>query len=295
MLYHRLLLLHLLLLTIASTPTQGAVFVEGHCYRDDLASPTVTVSGGHYDPEGLLPDICTKICGRLDYIYSAIDEGKYCFCMDNIDVTATSPKETECEGLTPGLIQVWKAPGELSFTINADTFNFIVGETLNLTVTAKETWMIEWGDGSGHNRNGTQHIYTMPGEFVIVAFLELVPTVKDGIRVIVLEAPNATLECPDLVTVGEDAECHLITSTQGYDNVITAAFSAPDIPIFTYHVPGERTQGYGSVQGSASLNSSVSLKISQAIILHSNGVRAGYLSRIHLTAQTAGSVALYVR
>ncbi|XP_069170116.1 uncharacterized protein [Procambarus clarkii] len=302
--YRRPVLVLQLLLAAAST-TSPATFIEGGCYRDAVQSPWVSMSGGHYSPEGLTPDICKNFCGRLHFWYCAADEGRYCYCLQKLGTlvaasglcTAVCVDGSECGGSTPGLLTLWQTSvltGHLNLTLNANTSLFPVGATVSVTVNATSSWVTNWGDGSIYITNGTNHTYTIPGEYTVVAFLELVPGVMDGATVTVVSKPNGTLNCPAHVTVGEAAVCPLITSTQGYGSVLNTTYTEPGMPQTSYHIPEEVSRVYGSILNvAAPAGTPRLLKTPTALTLHSEGVHAGYLAAVRVMATTPGWLSLY--
>ncbi|XP_069195180.1 uncharacterized protein [Procambarus clarkii] len=305
MLTNRQLVLVLQLLLAAAYPAAPATFIEGGCYRDAVLRPWVSVSGGDYSPEGLTPEICKNFCSRLHFWYCAADEGRYCYCLQTLGTLksasglcrAVCVDGSECGGLTPGLLTLWQTvvlTGNLNLTLNANTSLFPVGATVSVKVSATSSWVTNWGDGSVFITNGTNHTYTIPGQFTIVAFLELVPAVMDGATVTVVSKPDATLNCPVHVTVGEAAVCSLITSTQGYGSVLNITYTEPGTSQTSYHVPEEVSRVYGSILNvHAPAGTSRLLSTPTAFTLHSEGVHAGYLAAVRVMATTPGWLALY--
>ncbi|KAG7163309.1 putative WSC domain-containing protein 1 [Homarus americanus] len=129
----------LLLLLVATTTRVHAAFVEGECYKDDIINPHVTVSGGNFDPESLIPDTCKDFCGRLNFQYAAADEGKYCYCLQDLGTlilesgscTEYCSDGSACGGPTPGLLTVWTTSvlsGKLKIVLDATApYMFKVG------------------------------------------------------------------------------------------------------------------------------------------------------------------------
>ncbi|XP_045614675.2 polycystin-1-like [Procambarus clarkii] len=301
---YRLPTLLLQLLVAVASASAGVAFIEGGCYKDNIVQPWVTLSGGGYSPEDLSPETCKDFCGRLHFCYCAVDEGQYCYCLQTLgtlvsatgECTAVCADGSECGGLTAGVLTVWQTSvlsGHLNFTLNLNTTVIAVGTNVVLSVYATGAWVTNWGDGAIFVTNGTTHTYNTPGEFTIVAFLEKVPNVWDGVIVTVISKPNATLLCPPYMTVGEPSVCPLVTSSQGVDSVLTATFNEPGVPQTSYRIPAGRTLSYGAILNNLTYYNSEYVNTPTAIMIHTDPVRTGYLTKIRIWAASAGWVVLY--
>ncbi|KAK3865158.1 hypothetical protein Pcinc_029214 [Petrolisthes cinctipes] len=296
----------ILFLLLHAIPPSAAT--DGVCYKDSVYDPVSVVSAGNYNPEDLMDlTACMTTCGLLDFQYYGIEEGKFCFCLSNVthlllddDNNCFSMCEgnKSCGGL-PGVMSVYQIDvinGHLNFTLDSDTLDFTIGETVSLLISGTEEWVVDWGDGTDYQVNATSHKYNYDGQYVIQAFLVPLPDISDGVIINIIGAPNGSLECPHNVTTGDGVEptsCHLTTISQGTDLTLTTTYTEPGVPDLTYTIPGELTQDYGFLPDTTSVTSAGSLQLGSAVMLHSNGARAGYVASVRVQISLAGWIVLY--
>ncbi|KAK4314860.1 hypothetical protein Pmani_013883 [Petrolisthes manimaculis] len=284
--------------------------MDGVCYKDSISDPLSVVSAGHYNPEDLMDlTVCMTTCGILDFQYCAFEEGKFCFCLSNVTNLLQVEDQTNCFSMcegkacggvdVPGVMSVYTVDvmnGDLNFTLDSDTFDFTVGETVSLLISGTEEWVVDWGDGTDYQVNATTHIYNHDGQYIIQAFLVPLPHISDSVIINMIGSPNGSLECPYNVTAGDGViptYCLFTTISQGNDLILTTTYTEPGVPDMTYTIPGELTQHYGFLPDTTSYTSAGSLTLGSAVMLHSNGARAGYVASVRVQISSAGWIVLY--
>ncbi|XP_069989258.1 uncharacterized protein, partial [Penaeus vannamei] len=235
------------------------------CFEDDMTLPVLTTSAGGFRPEELLLTTCGFHCGANGYMYVAVEEAAFCFCLASVkglksstkcDLTCADGKQ--CGG-DPGHFSVWTVKSltappvtpsiRLAFSDSTDLEKEVpVNSLVVVTITIDLPYLISFGDGGGEferdsSNTSASNIYFLEGTYLITV-TEPWSGGKAALTVVVVGLQNKLrLECPNLVLTGIPFTCSFDSLYGSFP--IVQLWTDETNDFYNYTVPDLESRIYG--------------------------------------------------
>ncbi|ROT61929.1 hypothetical protein C7M84_020244 [Penaeus vannamei] len=235
------------------------------CFEDDMTLPVLTTSAGGFRPEELLLTTCGFHCGANGYMYVAVEEAAFCFCLASVkglksstkcDLTCADGKQ--CGG-DPGHFSVWTVKSltappvtpsiRLAFSDSTDLEKEVpVNSLVVVTITIDLPYLISFGDGGGEferdsSNTSASNIYFLEGTYLITV-TEPWSGGKAALTVVVVGLQNKLrLECPSLVLTGIPFTCSFDSLYGSFP--IVQLWTDETNDFYNYTVPDLESRIYG--------------------------------------------------